>query len=323
YIQEMNRRVLSKHDIMTVGECSGVTLEEAKKYASLSGKELNMVFQFEHMGADDHPVYGKWTTEKGDLRKLKAVLAKWEDGLEGIAWNSLFWDNHDQPRIVSRWGNDSSEYREKSAKMLATALHLMKGTPYIFQGEELGMTNYPWENTEEMDDIESLGNYHQIVEKGVQPEREAFKALCFKTRDNARTPMQWDDTENAGFSTGTPWLKVNPNYREINAAEQEKRPDSVYNYYKKLIELRRKSGESELIVYGSYELLEPENEALYIYKRVLGEREMLVVCNFSEKEQTYGLPAAFEASSVLIGNYPDRNGAEGSIRAYEAFALVK
>ncbi|MCQ2501699.1 MAG: alpha-glucosidase, partial [Lachnospiraceae bacterium] len=265
FLQEMNRRVLSRYDIMTVGECAGCTVEEARKYANLDGRELSMAFEFEHPAVDDHPVLGRYAIGKFDLIKLKEVMTRWETGLEGIAWNSLYWCNHDQVRIVSRWGNDSAQYRKVSAKMLATCLHMMKGTPYIYEGEEIGMTNMPyWDSIDDYDDIESKGFFHMNVEKGLMTEKEGLEMLHKKSRDHARTPMQWDDTENAGFSTGKPWLHVNPNYKEINVKEALADPDSVFYYYQKLIRLRK---ESDLIVYGAYALLEKDHPDLYVYTR--------------------------------------------------------
>ena len=217
YLQEMREKVLNNADTITVGECSGVTLEEAKKYARSDEKELNMVFQFEHMDVDADGS-NKWTDKKMNLRDMKAVLTKWQKGLEEIAWNSLFWENHDQPRSVSRFGNDSSQYRERSAKMLATCLHMMQGTPYVYQGQELGMTNVPFHSVEDFRDLDSINAYHELVEdQKVFSKEEMMRYLRYKSRDNARTPFQWDDSENAGFTTGTPWIMVNPNYKEINA----------------------------------------------------------------------------------------------------------
>ncbi|MCR5369410.1 MAG: alpha-glucosidase [Clostridium sp.] len=316
YLQEMNRRVLSKYDLVTVGECSGVTLEEAKKYGNLEGTELSMCFQFEHMAVDSDPVTGKWTTKKLDLVKLKEVLSRWENGLEGIAWNSLFWDNHDQPRIVSRWGNDLEEYREQSAKMLATCLHMMKGTPYIYQGEELGMTNYPWKDVSEFNDIDSVGNYEEIVRKGIMTPEDAFAALKAKSRDNARTPMQWSREKNAGFTAGTPWLPVNPNYERINAEDALARPDSVFHYYQKLIALRK---ELDIIVYGGYQLLLPEDPDLWVYTRTLGTEKLLVVCNFSDRAVHFDIPEEFAGAECIISNY-ERTGQE-DIVPYGAFVL--
>ena len=318
FLQEMNSRVLSKYDIMTVGETAGVTLEEAKKYASLDGSELNMVFQFEHMGADGDPVTDKWTDAPLYLPKLKEILTRWEKGLEGIAWNSLYWDNHDQPRIVSRWGNDAPEYRVLSAKMLALCLHMMQGTPYVYQGEELGMTNYPWKDVSEFQDVDSWNNYNELVGKGIMTPEAGFRALKAKSRDNARTPMQWDDSPQAGFTTGTPWMQVNPNYTEINAAAQIGDPDSVFSFYKELIRLRH---EMEVIVYGSYDLLLPEDENLYVYTRTYGDEKLLIVCNFSEKEQSFAVPEEFAGAEKLIGNYEGLEDGGRIIRPYEAYSL--
>ena len=318
FLQEMNRRVLSRYDIMTVGETAGVTLEEAKKYASLDGSELNMVFQFEHMGADGDPVTDKWTDAPLYLPKLKEILTRWEKGLEGIAWNSLYWDNHDQPRIVSRWGNDAPEYRVLSAKMLALCLHMMQGTPYVYQGEELGMTNYPWKDVSEFQDVDSWNNYNELVGKGIMTPEAGFRALKAKSRDNARTPMQWDDSPQAGFTTGTPWMQVNPNYTEINAAAQTGDPDSVFSFYKELIRLRH---EMEVIVYGSYDLLLPEDENLYVYTRTYGDEKLLIVCNFSEKEQSFAVPEEFAGAEKLIGNYEGLEDGGRIIRPYEAYSL--
>lgn len=218
FLREMNQEVLSKYEIMTVGEAACVTLEEARKYAGYDRKELDTVFWFEHMELCSGE-YGKWTDEAPKLTELKKVFDKWESGLEGTAWNTLFWSNHDQPRVVSRFGNDG-KYRELSAKMLATCLHMMKGIPYIYQGEELGMTNAGFTSLEQYRDIESINAYHENVEqRGLEPE----KMMCYLqkvSRDNARTPMQWNDSENAGFTEGTPWIEVNSNYKEINAERE-------------------------------------------------------------------------------------------------------
>nr|MCR4924219.1 alpha-glucosidase C-terminal domain-containing protein [Lachnospiraceae bacterium] len=305
----------SKYDLLTVGECSGVTIEEAKKYASSDNSELNMVFQFEHMDLDGDE-HGKWTLKPLSLPDLKENLSKWQTGLEKAAWNSLYWNNHDQPRIVSRWGNDSEKYRALSAKMLATCLHLMQGTPYIYQGEELGMTNYTFTDVEELNDIESKNAYQTLVRDTKVYDKETMLAIISrKSRDNARTVMQWDSSKNAGFSSGKPWFRVNPNYLTINAKSQVNDPDSVFNYYKKLISLRK---EKEIIVYGSYELLCPEDENIFAFTRTLNNDHLLIICNFTDKELT--MPYELEemvrkASSVLISNYKD---ASKLLRPYEA-----
>lgn len=301
FLQEMNREVLSKYDLITVGECAGVTVEEAKKYASSSGKELNMVFQFEHMDLDGGET-GKWNHRKIKLSELKAVMSKWQTELAGKAWNSLYWCNHDQPRMLSRMGNDSPKYREVSAKMLGTCLHMLQGTPYVFQGEELGMTNYPFTALEEFRDIESIRAYHEFTEKGILSPEEMFDYLSYKGRDNARTPMQWDDSAQAGFTTGTPWIAVNPNYKEINAKEQMERTDSVFHYYQKLIALRK---QHDIIVYGDYELLMPESEKIYSYLRTYKEQTLLVICNFTEEKLAYEMIEKLrdKKGKLLISNY--------------------
>ncbi len=316
YLQEMRRRVLEGRDTITVGECSGVTLEEAKKYARSDEKELNMVFQFEHMDVDADGS-NKWSDKKMDLRDMKQVLTKWQKGLEEIAWNSLFWENHDQPRSVSRFGNDG-EYREMSAKMLATCLHMMQGTPYVYQGQELGMTNVPFGDISDFRDLDSINAYHELTTQGVFSEEEMLRFLRYKSRDNARTPFQWNDQENAGFTSGTPWIMVNPNYREINAQEQMAREDSVFHYYQKLIRLRK---ENAIIVYGTYDLLLPDDPELYVYTRTLEEEKLLVICNFYGNTREYTLPEDWQpdAMECLIGNYKEvKTGRTMTIRPYEA-----
>jgi len=319
YLQEMREKVLNRADTITVGECAGVTLEEAKKYARSDEKELNMVFQFEHMDVDAGEK-GKWSDRRAGLRDLKEVMSKWQKGLEDVAWNSLFWENHDQPRSVSRFGNDK-EYREISAKMLATCLYMMQGTPFIYQGQELGMTNVPFESIEDFRDIESVNAYHELTESGVFSEEEMMRYLRRKSRDNARTPFQWSDEENAGFTTGTPWIMVNPNYKEINAKEQLAREDSVFHYFQKLIRLRR---ENEAIVYGAYDLLLPESGELYVYTRTLGNEKLLVACNFTDREVPFEMPEEFSEGELLAGNYPDAVvKGDTALRAYEAVVIKK
>ncbi len=322
YLREMNEKVLSRYDLITVGECSGVTVEEAKRYASLDNKELNMVFQFEHMDVDGGESF-KWNHRKMRLTDLKEVLSRWQRGLEGKAWNSLYWCNHDQPRIVSRLGDDREEYRELSAKMLGTCLHMMQGTPYIYQGEELGMTNYPFSSMADFRDIESIQAYREFTEKGIVKPKEMFDYVCYKSRDNARTPMQWDDGANGGFTTGTSWIGVNPNYKTINAKEQLKRPDSVFHYYQKLISLRK---EHAIIVYGTYELLLPDHASVYAYTRALDGEKLLTVCNFSSETQECQVPEEFAngQAKLLISNYEQGELKEKiALRPYEAMAYLK
>ena len=316
YLQEMRKRVLSKYDLITVGECAGVTIEEAKKYANLDDSELNMVFQFEHTGLD-YDERGKWTTKRFYLPDLKANLSKWQNELEGQAWNSLYWDNHDQPRIVSRLGDDSP----LSAKCIATVLHMMKGTPYIYQGEELGMTNYPFKSIDECRDIEIINAHKELVGGGRMSEEDLMDGIRAKGRDNARTPMQWDDSSEAGFTSGKPWIGVNPNYKTINAKAELEDSNSVFYYYQKLIELRRKSQWSDIIVYGTYELLDKEDENIFAYTRQLGDRKILVVCNVSANEVQYKLDFDVEGKACLIRNY-DNVDLEKEMRVPAWFAGV-
>ncbi len=319
YLKEMNQKVLSKYDIMTVGETSGVTPEQAKRYAGEDEGELNMVFQIEHVESDGK--YGKWTDQKFPLTSLKEILSRWQTELYGKAWNSLFWDNHDQPRAVSRFGNDSPQHLTASAKMLATCLHMMQGTPYIYQGEELGMTNYPFQNPQEFRDIESIHAYKEWCVEGPLSYETFWPCLIYKSRDNARTPMQWDNTEHAGFTTGTPWIAVNPNYKEINAQIQTADPDSVFHYYKKLISLRK---QYPVIVYGSYELLLKDSEELFIYTRTLEHEKLLVVCSFSENPCSFQIPDEFQNATCLISNMtPCYSEETATLRPYEAFVLLK
>lgn len=321
YLQEMRQKALNNADTITVGECSGVTLEEAKKYARSDEKELNMVFQFEHMDVDSDEKAGKWTTRKMDLRDLKKILTRWQKGLQDIAWNSLYWENHDQPRSVSRFGNDSDEYREISAKMLATCIHMMQGTPYVYQGEELGMTNCPFNTLDNFRDLESINAFHELTEQGKMTEEDMMAAIGYKGRDNARTPMQWDDSAYAGFSTANPWIMVNPNYTKINAKDQVNREDSVFKYYQKLIKLRH---ESELIVYGTYDLILDDDKDIYAYIRTLGDEKLIVYCNFSENTREVELPEEFTNGKVLISNYIDAKvNHKITLRPYEAIVIQK
>ena len=321
YLQEMRQKALNNADTITVGECSGVTLEEAKKYARSDEKELNMVFQFEHMDVDSDEKAGKWTTRKMDLRNLKKILTRWQKGLQDIAWNSLYWENHDQPRSVSRFGNDSDEYREISAKMLATCIHMMQGTPYVYQGEELGMTNCPFNTLDNFRDLESINAFHELTEQGKMTEEDMMAAIGYKGRDNARTPMQWDDSAYAGFSTTNPWIMVNPNYTKINAKDQINREDSVFKYYQKLIKLRH---ESELIVYGTYDLILDDDKDIYAYIRTLGDEKLIVYCNFSENTREVELPEEFTNGKVLISNYSDAKvNHKITLRPYEAIVIQK
>lgn len=319
FLQEMNEKVLSKYDIMTVGETPDVTTEDAKQYAGENTHELNMVFQFEHVHSNGK--YGKWTHDKMPLTALKKILSRWQMDLYGKAWNSLYWDNHDQPRAVSRFGDDRPEYREASAKMLATCLHMLQGSPYVYQGEELGMTNYPFQSPEDFRDIESINAYKEWCESGIVSHEEFWPCLLWLSRDNARTPMQWDDTEHAGFTAGTPWISVNPNYKEVNAKAETADPNSVFHYYKKLIALRK---QTPIMVYGKYEPLFEESEDWFVYTRTLDNEKLLVVCSFTDQETTFTIPEEFAGADLLISNMENAydKGAV-TLRPYEAFVLWK
>jgi oligo-1,6-glucosidase len=298
FLQEMRRKVLSGYNIMTVGETGGVTVDDAVQYANADGSELDMVFQFEQQELDGGETF-KWNDRKIILAELKEVLSRWQTKLHGRAWNSLYWCNHDQPRIVSRLG-DEGAYREKSAKMLATCLHFMQGTPYIYQGEELGMTNAPFADIGDYRDLESINAYNSLVVKENHiAQADMLRYMQLKSRDNSRTPMQWNNEPNAGFSTGTPWIMVNPNFMEINAGEQVDRTDSVFAYYKKLIQLRK---QMDIITFGDYTLLLPDDPGLYVYTRCYRQEELLVVCNFSCVEQTFTPPDRFNNAQIIITN---------------------
>lgn len=315
YLQEMNKAALEGHDLLTVGETWGATPEIAKLYSNPKRKELSMVFQFEHIGLDQIEGKEKWDVKPLDLLDLKKVLSKWQIELEGEGWNSLFWNNHDLPRIVSRWGNDR-EYRVESAKMLATLLHGMKGTPYIYQGEELGMTNVRFEDINEYNDIETLNMYKDRISKGYSHD-EIMASIYAKGRDNARTPMQWDSTENAGFTTGKPWLKVNKNYKFINAEDCLQDKDSIFYHYKKLIDIRK---HNDTIIYGDYKLLLPEDKNVFAYSRELNGDKIVVVCNFYNKEVNLNFNEDFNNVEILLSNYKDSSilMKDLKLRPYEA-----
>lgn len=300
YLQEMNREVLSKYDIITVGEAPDVTPTQALEYVGTDRNELNMVFQFEHMSIGDGED-GKWGETTFNLYEFKTVMSKWQNELHGKGWNSLYLNNHDQPRMVSRFGSEN-KYRIESAKMLATFLHMMQGTPYIYQGEELGMTNVKFDSIEDYKDIETLNAYRDYTESGKKSHDEIMDSIYKRGRDNARTPFQWNSKENAGFTEGTPWIKVNPNYKDINAESQLQDDNSVFNYYKKLIALRKKQ---EIIVYGDYTLILEDNKEIYAYTRKLNEETLLVICNFCENLAKFSLPSNINVKhkELLISNY--------------------
>jgi oligo-1,6-glucosidase len=302
FLTEMKQRVLSKYDILTVGETAFVNTQDAIMLTNEETGALKMVFQFEHMGLDSTSGEGSRNTIKPwKLLDLKAVMTRWQKDLENGAWNSIYLANHDQPRPVSRFGNDR-QFRVESAKMLATFTHMQQGTPYIYQGEEIGMTNVAFESIEDYRDVETLNMYKELVgEKGADP-NETLKLIHAKSRDNARTPMQWDASEQAGFTDGVPWIKVNPNYKEINVSQSLADSDSIFYYYQRLIQLRR---ENPVIVYGRYDLILDSHEQIYAFTRTLDEDRLLIILNFSKNSPLFNLPEniLFKTSELLISNY--------------------
>lgn len=318
YLQEMNRQTFGNYDVLTVGETWGATPEIAKLYSNPSRHELSMVFQFEHIGLDEQPGKSKWDLQKLDINKLKQVLSKWQMELGHEGWNSLFWNNHDTPRIVSRWGNDG-QYREESAKMFAVLLHLMKGTPYIYQGEEIGMINYPISDANELNDIESINFYHERMELGYAQE-DIITSINAKGRDNARRPMQWDDSENAGFTTVEPWLAVHPNFPKVNVKNNLENPNSVFHTYRKLIQLRK---ENPIVVWGDYELIDVGVSHIFAYKRSYEGKEWLVVANFSEQETDISFGDGVRELRPIISNYDRESYNLHSLKLapYEAFVV--
>lgn len=311
FIRELSKETFQKGDLITVGEAWGATTELSKLYSNPDGSEFSMVFQFEHIGLDQQEGKEKWDLAPLPFLKLKQILTRWQTELHNCGWNSLFWNNHDLPRIVSRWGNDE-EYRVESAKMLAILLHGMQGTPYIYQGEELGMTNARYK-IEDYRDVEILNMYQERMEAGYS-EEEIMCSIYAKGRDNARTPMQWDDTENAGFTNGTPWIKINSNYKEINAKNQVDDPDSIFNCYKKLIQLRK---QYSVLVDGSFTLLLEEDENIFAYQRKNSKQTLLVICNFFDKTIEMPLVEMCKAKKLLLGNYKEIKDLS-ILRPYEA-----
>ncbi len=322
FLEEINEKVLRGKNLITVGEMPGVSVEEAKLYTGEDRNELNMVFQFEHTDLGNGK-YGKWHKNSFKLTDLKKIMTKWQKGLENEGWNSLYWNNHDQPRVVSRFGNDKKYWKE-SAKMLATCLHMMKGTPYIYQGEEIGMTNVTFRDLNDYKDIEIINAYNDLVIKNGRSHDEMMEGIHDRGRDNARTPMQWNSSVNAGFTTGTPWIKVNPNYNEINAESQINDKDSIFNYYKELIKIRK---DNEIIVYGNYDLILEDSEEIYAYVRTLNEEQLLVICNFSSNTSEFKLPNNIKSKykKLLIANYDEckEETLENiSLRPYECRAYL-
>lgn len=316
YLKEMNEHTFAGKDLMTVGETWNATPKIAEEYSDPSRHELSMVFQFENQSLDQQAGKEKWDLRALDLGELKKVLVKWQTEIDfNHAWNSLFWENHDIPRVISRWGNDK-EYRVQSAKMFAIILHLMHGTPYIYNGEEIGMTNCPVTSIDEVEDIESINMYHERLTQGYKQDA-LIKSINVKGRDNARRPMQWSNKENAGFTSGTPWLKVNPNYKNINVQEALSDPESIFYTYQKLIKLRH---ENPIVVDGNFELVENTGDNVLAFWRKLGDEKWLIVANLSGKKQDFNLDNDFR--KVLISNYEKRDRLKNiTLKPYEAFAV--
>ena len=323
FLQEMSRETFQKGDLITVGEAWGATPEIAKLYSNPDGSEFSMVFQFEHMVMDQQEGKEKWDLAPLPFVKLKKCLAKWQNELYGKGWNSLFFDNHDLPRIVSRWGDDS-KYRKESAKMLALVLHGMQGTPYVYQGEELGMTNVKFPDISCYEDIETVNMYHERLEAGYGKD-DIMRSIYAKSRDNARTPMQWSSEENAGFTTGKPWIRMNPNYTEINAESERKDPDSVYHFYRKLIHMRK---EYLVLVDGKFELLLPDDEQIFAYVRRNDDSQMLVCANFTGEPAECPVSGEWKGAQVLLHNYQGElswgmDSEKIELKPYEAFLLYR
>ncbi|MGI8949226.1 MAG: glycoside hydrolase family 13 protein [Ornithinimicrobium sp.] len=308
FLHEMHEQVFAGHRLLTIAEAPGVTAREARKYTDPDREEVSMVFTFEHMNLDVGPSGSKWDLAPLRLPDLKANLSQWQEGLAESGWNSLYWNNHDQPRVVSRFGDDG-EHRVTSAKTLFTVLHLLRGTPYVYQGEELGMTNAPFSRVEDYQDIESLNWASSALADGT-PREEVLEALRMKSRDHARTPVQWDDGPQAGFTTGDPWLPVNPNHTQINAEAAVADPDSVWHHLRRLIELRHTR---DIVVHGDYRLLLPEHKQVYAYVRTLGDEQLVVLANMSSEPAQIDLPQELGlGGEVLISTHPDAAPGQGA-----------
>ncbi|GIM46773.1 trehalose-6-phosphate hydrolase [Collibacillus ludicampi] len=322
FLKEMNRRVFSKHPhILTVGEMSSTTIENCVKYTNPQEKELHMIFSFHHLKVD-YPNGEKWVAADFDFLQLKKILSDWQYGMQrGGGWNALFWCNHDQPRVVSRFGNDR-EFHKESAKMLATAIHLLQGTPFIYQGEEIGMTNPSFDMIEDYRDVETINAYHRLKAEG-KAEQEIMAAIKQKSRDNARTPMQWNGDKHAGFTNGCPWIKVAPNYKEINVEQALRDKDSVFYHYQKLIRLRK---EYDIIAYGDFRLILEDDPQIFAYLRRYNDETLLVINNFYGKMTTFILPTdvhLYGEYRIIISNYHDtqNNIRELTLRPYESVAF--
>ncbi|MCH4889094.1 alpha-glucosidase [Acidaminobacter sp. JC074] len=305
-LQEMNQKTFGHRDIVTVGETWGATPEIAKLYSKPERNELSMVFQFEHVTAFHDEKFGKWASKPVDFSVIKDILSKWQVELKEDGWNSLFWNNHDLPRVVSKYGNEA--YRDKSAKMLATMIHMMKGTPYIYQGEEIGMTNVQYDFSDYRD-IELINAYHDLVPEKLSHD-QMMTGIYADGRDNARTPMQWDSSQHGGFTSGQPWLKVNPNYKDINVKECLENKVSIFYYYKKLIDLRKKH---DVIVYGDFKRLYSDHPDLFVYERTYMDEKLLVILNHTDK--VISKPQGLDQGHLIISNYQD---SDEEIRPYEA-----
>ena len=321
YLHEMNTEVLSKYDCMTVGEAPGSTVENALLFCDKDREELNMIFTFDHMDLDKKQgsLLGKWDVKELKLTDLKECMENWQHGLHEKGWNSLYFENHDQARVISRWGNDR-EYRVECAKMFATLLHFMQGTPYIYQGEEIGMVNADY-SIDEFDDIEMLNAYQDLVVDRKMMDAETFMDAAHKIgRDNARTPMQWDSSENAGFSDVKPWMKVNPRYKEINVEDALKDENSIFYYYKKLIEFRHND---DVITNAGFELIDRENEAVFAYERKFEEKSIIVIANFYENEVEFKLDDKYSMDDYneYISNY-NTHSIEGNTIKLKPFESI-
>lgn len=318
YLREMNEKVLSHYDILTVGEMPGASTADAVMYTNPENKEINMIFTFEHMGLDSGPTE-KWDLKSLNLVDLKENLTKWQTGLHGTGWNSLYWNNHDQPRIVSRFGDDQ-EYRVESAKMLATCLHMMQGTPYIYQGEEIGMTNVKFESIEQYQDVETLNMFREKRSLGV-PTEDIMNSIYVKGRDNARTPMQWNEQIHSGFTKGTPWIKVNPRYKEINVEATLADKESIFYHYKHLISLRKTL---HVITTGDFNLIYEDHPQIFAYERRSENEKLIVLCNFSNEEmfiEEEALLTEMAPAELIVQNYKEVE--PGKLRAYETLVYYQ
>ena len=319
YLHEMNDKVLSYYDVMTVGEMPSSTPEDAISYTGLDSHELNMVFQFQHVALEPNPDkrLGKWNDQPVKLPELKTALSRWQKALDGKGWNSLYWNNHDQPRAVSRFANDDPKYRVRAAKMLGTTLHMMQGTPFVFEGEELGMANVHYTSIDQYEDLESINAYRELVEeKKLVDGPTMLKYLANISRDNARTPMPWDAGKNAGFSDVKPWFALNPTYKEINAKAVLEDKDSVFYHYQKLIQLRH---DSDLVKFGTYDEIDPDDAEVFAYRRHYQSKTLLVISNFTTNKVTRDYDQG-KADKLVISNYDDDQGTE--LRPYESKVYV-